>query len=507
VVLGIAEVAQESKVYNTAVVFGPKGFIKTQDKRNMPTWNDRGVLPFSVIQTPYGNLGVLICSDSYQSDWARILTLEGADIILMPANWWGEDDLLDIWRMRAKENGVWLAIANRWGSEVDNRYTPSYSYDMNDAPSAIINDNGKILQSYKAKDNPQSEDKILYQTISVPKYRIGTTANKTYSVNDRNSSAYGEIANQYYDGYNGNLIHEGLPTAGNISVTNISYKPSLNANTNIKTIKTLWGKRSSSANVVVLPGFGITSNPIVSTHENWYSTSPISSIQNFVDSNSISLLVSTVKEQSETGLSESLIVFQSGKKPQLIKQIHNYKSFAGSGAEPYVVNVLSARIGIITGQDSLFPEITTALAKAGADIILIPSTAGNVSNVNSCEDSSWNINDLETSWKIKYIYGVHIVASDWTGNGIIMKNSGWSVADLLNTDSSNQIASTTLDTSDVREKYLSSYYSFDLDKLLNRNASFQYKIKNMGVINLNALHRLLTLRSANIVPKAMNIKS
>src|SRR6185369_17267677 len=94
VLVAIAEVTPTpaQQVYNTVVVFGPRGLVTTSEKRGLSGWHDRGILPFEVIPTIYGDLGVMICSDVYLPDWIRILATEGADLILLPANWFGSSD-------------------------------------------------------------------------------------------------------------------------------------------------------------------------------------------------------------------------------------------------------------------------------------------------------------------------------------------------------------------------------------------------------------------------------
>ena len=198
VFIAIAEVTVLDEVYNTVVVFGPNGLVTTQQKRARSGWHDRGVLPFEPIATPYGDIATLICSDSYLPDMTRIATLKGADIVLLPANWWGPYGQEEIWQTRARENGIWFFVANRWGIEVDERYDPPYTYYMNDAPSTFITPDGVIQQIYRADDVPVPADTILYGTVDVPPYRIGTTLNPVYSVNYRRPEAYGAIANLYY---------------------------------------------------------------------------------------------------------------------------------------------------------------------------------------------------------------------------------------------------------------------------------------------------------------------
>ena len=65
-----AVTASGGPVYNTVAVYGPDGLITTQEKRGLSGWHDRGVLPFDILRTPYGDIGYLICSDSYLPDWS-----------------------------------------------------------------------------------------------------------------------------------------------------------------------------------------------------------------------------------------------------------------------------------------------------------------------------------------------------------------------------------------------------------------------------------------------------
>lgn len=467
VVVAFAEVTPENEVFNAAAVFGPDGFIQIQKKRTLPLWHDSGNIPFDVITTPYGDLGVLVCADSYLPDISRILALKGADIIVTPANWWGRYDQEQTWQIRAKENGAWFFVANRWGYEVDNTY--GYICDMNDAPSAAISPSGEILQLYRAEDALEPKDKILYQTTKVPRYRIGTNVNLNYSVINRSPGSYGELANDYYRRDHGYQPVPDLPTPGDIRVASLAYKPSPYSGKNIETIKNLWANQAEGTDVVVAPGLGITKEPVVSRNPNWDQASYLVDLQDFVNTKGISLFVTTVNELSDRGFHQSLLLVQPGKKPELIQQLHDGIWTKGSGKAPVTLDLLGARIGILTGHDALFPEAVTSLAKSGVDLLLISSTAGTDLETNEMRGLNyyWNINYLKTLWKVRTNEGMHLAASDWTGNGIIIKNSGFSIEELKEVNNLNQIAALTLNSGSVRGKYLTDYYSFDLDVLLS----------------------------------------
>jgi predicted amidohydrolase len=469
VFLALAEKSRSGRLYNSVAIFGPKGLITTQRKRGLATWNARGDVPFEVITTPYGDLGAIICSDSYLPDWPRVLTLKGADIIVSPANWWGDFGQEEIWQTRARENGVWFVVANRWGTEIDKRFDPPYTYEMNDAPSDIIDPDGTILLSYRAKESPSPSDKTLYYTIQVPIDRIGSKANPTQTLANRRPEAYQAIANEYYRPDLGNKPPPRIPPAGLTRVGAITYLPSDDAKVNLFTIKRLWDK--AHADVVVLPGLGITQEPIESLKPQWYGASPWAELQEFVNQRGILLLATTVVENSdkEKPPRESILVFQRKKHAILYTQTHNYGTIPGSGRGPAMIDLPHARVAILTGWDSLFPELSTNLVKNGVDLILVPSSICNtrVKHTQSAALSIWNKNALLQAWSTNTNHGFHLAASDMGGFGLVVQEGGGFRVrkDIL--DDGMPIQVLDLDSRPTRSKHLNAYYPFDLETLLS----------------------------------------
>ena len=79
---------------------------------------------FPVFETDFGNLGILLGWDLAFPESARSLALDGAELIVVPANW--EAPNVEEWKTyllaRAYENAVFVGGANRLGNE----YTYSF---------------------------------------------------------------------------------------------------------------------------------------------------------------------------------------------------------------------------------------------------------------------------------------------------------------------------------------------------------------------------------------------
>lgn len=121
-VLGYPERAGDGQLYNTAAIISPKGIIGRYRKVHLFGAEVTMFSPghsFPVFDTPWGRMGLLICYDIEFPEAARILALRGAQLIIVPtANMipWQEYQILYT-RVRAMENGVFVAVANRVGKE------------------------------------------------------------------------------------------------------------------------------------------------------------------------------------------------------------------------------------------------------------------------------------------------------------------------------------------------------------------------------------------------------
>ena len=126
--------------HNTAVVFDKDGSIAGKYRKmhipDDPAYYEKfyftpGDLGFRPIQTSIGKLGVQVCWDQWYPEGARLMALQGADILIYPtAIGWESSDTdeekkrqLNAWiisqRGHAVANGLPVIAVNRVGHEVD----------------------------------------------------------------------------------------------------------------------------------------------------------------------------------------------------------------------------------------------------------------------------------------------------------------------------------------------------------------------------------------------------
>ena len=125
VVIGLLE-KDSGSCFNAAVLIGPEGLVGKYRKNHLPflgidRFLDPGDKTFDVHETPVGNIGLHICYDCNFPESARVMTLQGADILVLPTNWplVRERETLaeHVINTRAFENRVHLVAVDRVGIE------------------------------------------------------------------------------------------------------------------------------------------------------------------------------------------------------------------------------------------------------------------------------------------------------------------------------------------------------------------------------------------------------
>jgi predicted amidohydrolase len=111
-------------LFNVAVLIGPDGLIGCYRKVHLPylgvdRFTTPGDRPFEVFEAAGVRIGMLICYDGGFPEAARVLSIRGADLIVLPTNWPPGGSYMAEFSIncRAMENGIYFAAVNRIGTE------------------------------------------------------------------------------------------------------------------------------------------------------------------------------------------------------------------------------------------------------------------------------------------------------------------------------------------------------------------------------------------------------
>lgn len=190
-VVGLLEAAGE-RLFNAAALIGPEGVVGVYRKVHLPFLGvDRFTTPgdtgFAVQAAGDVRVGLSICYDASFPEAARVLALEGADLITLSTNWpRGAECTADyLTNARALENNVYFIAVNRVGTE------RGFSFI---GQSKICDPRGRVLAEAR-----HTEENILYAEIDVALARqkhIVHTPGK-YEIDrfaDRRPDTYGRIS-------------------------------------------------------------------------------------------------------------------------------------------------------------------------------------------------------------------------------------------------------------------------------------------------------------------------
>jgi predicted amidohydrolase len=162
-VFGLLE-KEGTRLFNSCALIGPQGFIAGYRKIHLPCLGiDRfttlGDRPFAVQDLGGLRVGMNICYDGSFPESSRILTLLGADLIVLPTNWptGARRVVSHLVQCRALENNVFYAAVNRVGEERGFQFI---------GQSKIVDINGELLV---ASETDQEE--ILYAEIDPARAR------------------------------------------------------------------------------------------------------------------------------------------------------------------------------------------------------------------------------------------------------------------------------------------------------------------------------------------------
>lgn len=185
----------ESIIFNSAVLIGPEGELIGEYRKVHLKGEERMIFragfKYPIFETKFGNVGLLVGNDIAFPEAARSLALDGADLVILCANW--EKPRNDEWRTfihaRAYENSCFIAASNRVGEDA----TLSFTGD-----SMIVGPRGQDFASLAGEVDPKTgEPAEGYALARVDLSDVRRNREEFQTLQNREPDSYKAIVRKY----------------------------------------------------------------------------------------------------------------------------------------------------------------------------------------------------------------------------------------------------------------------------------------------------------------------
>lgn len=173
-------IVENGRFFDAQLLYSPEGrLLATYKKVHLFSaereWYASGDVPM-VVDTAIGRIGMSICYDLMFPEFIRRLVDDGADIVINSTNWISDAFQREVWgwtgstveslaRIRALENGTWVAMANCTGTEAG---------AVSLGHSCVVAPSGKVLASAGTCQGFASAD-IVYASEDLDRWRAVAT--------------------------------------------------------------------------------------------------------------------------------------------------------------------------------------------------------------------------------------------------------------------------------------------------------------------------------------------
>lgn len=374
IVIGMPEVDPATNLYfNSAALIGPDGLVgkhrKSHPYISEPKWAAPGDLGHQVFETPIGRITLLICMDIHFVETARLVALDGADVICHVSNWLSERTPAPYWISRAFENACYLIESNRWGLERTVQFSGG---------SCVIEPDGAIAAVIDGGDG------VIYADIDTDRARARTVLGEpTFA--QRRPELYAELATGQ-SGWNpldfhSLYGHQPLP-AGRVSkVAAAQFSPTSDVDANLARIAELAAEAvARGAGLVVFPELSLTGLVDPASRAEPLSGVAVTRLYAIAARLGVHIVAGLAEAEGDAVYNAAVLVGPEGvvggyRKTHLSD--HD-RPWATAGDRWRVFDLPLGRVGLLIGHDALFPEAGRVLALKGCDLIACPAAQSGV---------------------------------------------------------------------------------------------------------------------------------
>ncbi|WP_174848995.1 nitrilase-related carbon-nitrogen hydrolase [Yersinia artesiana] len=366
IVLGMPEVdPQTALYYNSAVLIGPQGVIgchrKSHPYISEPKWAAAGDVGHQVFDTPLGRIGMLVCMDIHFPETARLLALDGVDVICHISNWLAERTPAPYWISRAMENGCYLLESNRWGLERGVQFSGGSCIIEPDGNIAAVVDNGDGIAYAEIDINRSRQRRVLGELV----------------FDQRRPDYYHSLLSDSFlwnpQDFFGLYGRQPLPPGKQSRITVAQFCSTAQVEDNLATIIAMTEEAvlQQGSELIVFPELALTGYLAGTVNAQTQDGPAVQALARLAMTLRVYLVVGMAEKQQDKYYNTQILFGPEGVIGTY-RQIHlsqAQQQWASAGEHWRVFDTALGRIGLLLGHDTLLPESARILALMGCDII------------------------------------------------------------------------------------------------------------------------------------------
>lgn len=356
IVIGMPEVDVETGLYyNSGVLVGPAGVIGTHRKSHPyisePKWAANGD-HHQVFETPIGNIAILICMDIHFIETARLMAVQGAQVICHISNWLAERTPAPYWLNRAWENHCALIESNRWGWERGVQFSGGSCLVDPDGSVVAMRDSGDGLVAGTLNlADPQDNPMLAWRRPEL----YHELATNTYSWNP----------NDFFGLYG----FDALPQGKTSTIATGQFLPQSDWHANLAQIQTQSEQaKARGAELVLFPEAALTG--LAAADAMSLDDPAVVALQALAVELNLHIATGWREREGSHYYNSLLLVGPEGIVANY-RQLHVGPEAGWRAGEQWVTcDLPCGRIGLLLGDELNVPEAGRILALKGCDLIL-----------------------------------------------------------------------------------------------------------------------------------------
>lgn len=346
--------------YNSAVLLGPQGVVgvhrKTHPYIAEPKWAANGDR-HAVFDTPIGRIGLLVCMDIHFVETARLMALNGAQVICHLSNWLDERTPAPYWLTRAWENDCALIEGNRWGWERGVKFSGG---------SCVVGADGTLL-GYR-----DDGDGVVHGDIELPE--------RNRSLAKRRPELYHRLLTNTFSwnpkDFFGLYGFRPLPPGKRSVVAAGQFTPGASLNGNLEALRDMALRaRDGGAELLVFPERALT-GPGGRETAIEAGDEALKEVLDIAMEANLNLVVGWLERDGERYYNSARLLGPAGVLADY-RQIHIAepdRHWLSAGDRWVCHDLPCGRVGLLLGEDLTVPEAGRVLSLEGCDIIAAPAS-------------------------------------------------------------------------------------------------------------------------------------